>query len=121
MIQPLPPLPKEGNDLVTPFTKAGGRLPDGELHLNAGKVVAIELDLTAKRLKDLETIMRNCTRSVYDAVWWLVRAGSVEGVSTLLGPPRPVGYRGPRMDLGAGVRRADPRGSGRHRTDGRFV
>lgn len=58
-------------------TAADGRVPDGELLLPSGKVVALELDLTAKRSRDVEIVVHNYTRSAYDAVWWFVRPASV--------------------------------------------
>ncbi len=65
-------------------TLTDGRVPDGELSLKDGKVVAIELDLTAKRSRQIDMIMRNYARSVYDGVWWFVRPGSVEETTALV-------------------------------------
>jgi hypothetical protein len=59
-------------------TTADGRVPDGELVLKSGKVVALELDLTAKRSRDVEIIVRNYARSEYDAVWWFVQPRTAE-------------------------------------------
>lgn len=50
-----------------------GRIPDGELVLKSGKVVAVELDLTPKRSPDVAKIIRSYQRAEYSAVWWFVR------------------------------------------------
>ena len=55
----------------------GGRIPDGELILKTGKVVAIELDLTPKRSVDVKSIVRSYKRTDYAAVWWFVRPATV--------------------------------------------
>jgi hypothetical protein len=54
------------------------RIPDGELVLKSGKVVAVELDLTPKRSPDVARIIRSYLRSDYAAVWWFVRPGVVD-------------------------------------------
>ena len=54
-----------------------GRTPDGELTLASGKVVAVELDLTPKRTKDFERILRSYKQERFDLVWWYVVSGSV--------------------------------------------
>jgi len=50
-----------------------GRIPDGILHLANGKTVAVELDLTSKRQRDIERIITGYKQEHYDAVWWFVR------------------------------------------------
>lgn len=55
-----------------------GRVPDGEIVLKSGKVVAIQPDLAAERSTVLERIARTYPRSAYDAIWWLVRPGSAD-------------------------------------------
>jgi DNA-binding HxlR family transcriptional regulator len=55
-----------------------GRIPDGELIMGSGKVVAVELDLTPKRSPDVARIIRSYQRSDYDAVWWFVRPRVVD-------------------------------------------
>ena len=54
-----------------------GRIPDGILHLNGGRTVAIELDLTSKRQRDIERIITGYKQERYDAVWWFARPGLV--------------------------------------------
>ncbi len=54
-----------------------GRTPDGELTLGSGKVVAVELDLTPKRTKDFERILRSYTQERFDLVWWYVLSGAL--------------------------------------------
>jgi len=61
-----------------------GRTPDGELTLKNGKVVAIELDLTPKRSKDFERILRAYRQERFDAVWWYVVPGAVPRVKQLV-------------------------------------
>jgi hypothetical protein len=56
-----------------------GRIPDAVLHMR-GKDVAIELDLTPKRSRDIEAILTAYTQEQYDAVWWYVGPGTVERV-----------------------------------------
>ncbi len=63
---------------------ARGRTPDGELTLRNGKVVAIELDLTPKRSKDFERILRAYRQERFDHVWWYVVPGAVERVGRLV-------------------------------------
>lgn len=54
-----------------------GRMPDGELHFDSGETVAIELDLTPKRSKDYEQIIRSYRQERFDRVWWYVPAGTL--------------------------------------------
>lgn len=61
-----------------------GRTPDGELILRGGKVIAIELDLTPKRSKDFERILRAYRQERYDLVWWYVVPGAVPRVTKLV-------------------------------------
>jgi hypothetical protein len=63
---------------------ARGRTPDGELTLRNGKVIAIELDLTPKRSKDFERILRAYRQEKVDKVWWYVLPGVVPRVSKLV-------------------------------------
>jgi hypothetical protein len=65
-----------------------GRTPDGELTLRNGKVVAIELDLTPKRSKDFERILRAYRQERFDAVWWYVVPGAVPRVKQLVADNR---------------------------------
>jgi len=61
-----------------------GRVPDGELTLRDGRVVAIELDLTAKRSKDFERILRSYRQERFDLIWWYVVPGVVSRVVKLV-------------------------------------
>jgi len=61
-----------------------GRMPDGELLLATGESVAIELDLTPKRSKDYEQIIRSFRQERFDRVWWYVPAGTVERLGRLV-------------------------------------
>ena len=61
-----------------------GRIPDGELLMTSGKVVAVELDLTPKHSPDVARIIRSYLRSDYDGVWWFVRPGIMEKISGLV-------------------------------------
>lgn len=63
---------------------ARGRTPDGALTLKGGKVVAIELDLTPKRSKDFERILRAYRQESFDKVWWYVLPGAVPRVERLV-------------------------------------
>lgn len=54
-----------------------GRLPDGEFTLATGRLVAIELDLTAKRTIDIERAISGYRSERYDLVWWYVLPGAV--------------------------------------------
>ena len=54
-----------------------GRTPDGELILASGKLVAVELDLTPKRTKDFERILRSYKQERFDLVWWYVLPGTL--------------------------------------------
>lgn len=67
---------------------ARGRTPDGELTLPSGKVVAIELDLTPKRSKDFERILRAYRQERFDRVWWYVLPGVVPRVTRLVNDNR---------------------------------
>jgi hypothetical protein len=61
-----------------------GRVPDAELTLASGRVAAIELDLTPKRTKDFERILRAYKQEKFDEVWWYVVPGAVERVTKLV-------------------------------------
>ena len=61
-----------------------GRVPDAELTLSDGRVVAIELDLTPKRSKDFERILRAYMQERFDLVWWYVLPGAVARVRKLV-------------------------------------
>jgi len=50
-----------------------GRIPDGILHLKSKKTVAVELDLTSKRQRDIERVITGYKQERYDAVWWFAR------------------------------------------------
>lgn len=61
-----------------------GRVPDAELTLKDGRVVGVELDLTPKRSKDFERILRAYKQERFDEVWWYVLPGAVERVAKLV-------------------------------------
>jgi hypothetical protein len=61
-----------------------GRIPDGELTLKTGRVVAVELDLTPKRSKDFERILRAYRQENFDEIWWYVVPGAVARVRKLI-------------------------------------
>jgi hypothetical protein len=61
-----------------------GRTPDGELSLVTGKVVAVELDLTPKRTKDFERILRSYKQERFDLVWWYVLPGALPRLSRVV-------------------------------------
>jgi hypothetical protein len=63
---------------------ARGRTPDGQLTLPGGKTIAIELDLTPKRSKDFERILRAYRQERFDKVWWYVLPGVVPRVAKLV-------------------------------------
>ncbi|HEV3312722.1 MAG TPA: replication-relaxation family protein [Chloroflexota bacterium] len=65
-----------------------GRTPDGELTLRDGRVVAIELDLTPKRSKDFERILRAYRQERFDVVWWYVLPGALARVAKLVADNR---------------------------------
>jgi hypothetical protein len=65
-----------------------GRTPDGELTLASGKVVAIELDLTPKRTKDFERILRSYKQERFDLVWWYVLPGTLPRLSRVVADNR---------------------------------
>ena len=67
---------------------ARGRTPDGELTLKNGKVIAIELDLTPKRSKDFERILRAYRQEKFDKIWWYVLPGVVPRVTKLVNENR---------------------------------
>ena len=50
-----------------------GRIPDGILHLGDKKTVAVELDLTSKRQRDIERVITGYKQERYDSVWWFAR------------------------------------------------
>ena len=58
-----------------------GRIPDAVLHLASGhKAIAIELDITPKRRRDIEAILAAYLQEKYDAVWWYVAPKNLERV-----------------------------------------
>jgi hypothetical protein len=62
-----------------------GRIPDGEISLSGGTVVvAVELDLTAKRTKEFERILRAYEHERYDRIWWYVRPAVLHRLATLV-------------------------------------
>jgi hypothetical protein len=65
-------------------TPGRGRTPDGMLTFPDGKVVAIELDLTPKRSKDFERVLRSYGQERFDRVWWYVVPGAVPRVKKLV-------------------------------------
>ena len=54
-----------------------GRIPDGILHLGNKRTVAVELDLTSKRQRDIERVITGYKQERYDAVWWFARPGLI--------------------------------------------
>jgi len=54
-------------------TPGFGRIPDGVLHMPDGRTIAIELDLTSKRQRDIERVITGYAQERYAAVWWFVR------------------------------------------------
>ena len=56
------------------------KTPDCELTLNNGKVIAIEFNLTRKRSKDFERMLRGYRQERFDTVCWYVIAGAVPRV-----------------------------------------
>jgi hypothetical protein len=65
-----------------------GRTPDGELTLESGQTVAIELDLTPKRSVAYEQIIRSYRQERFDKVWWYVPPGSIERLRRLVDDSR---------------------------------
>lgn len=63
---------------------AKGRTPDAEMTLRGGERVAIELDLTPKRTKDYERILRSYKQERYDLVWWYVVPGAADRVAKMV-------------------------------------
>ncbi len=61
-----------------------GRIPDAQLTLKTGRTVAVELDLTAKRSKDFERILKAYRQEKFDEIWWYVVPGAVERVRKLI-------------------------------------
>src|SRR5207244_6570273 len=61
-----------------------GRVPDGILTLPDGKRVAVELDLTPKRARDLEAIFEVYAAADFNAVWWFVPPHRVETLRELV-------------------------------------
>ncbi|MHB8328448.1 MAG: replication-relaxation family protein [Acidimicrobiales bacterium] len=61
-----------------------GRIPDGILHLKDGRTVAVEIDLTAKRQRDVERILLGYKQERYDKVWWFARPGLVPRLSDIM-------------------------------------
>ena len=60
------------------------RIPDGELVLASGHVVAVEVDLTPKRSPKMEEIIRRYMDDSYAAVWWFVRPRTVERMTDVV-------------------------------------
>lgn len=56
-----------------------GRLPDAELRLKSGEKIAIEVDVTPKRTKDVERIIRDYRYGDerYDKIWWYAKSDRV--------------------------------------------
>ena len=65
-----------------------GRTPDGELTLASGQLVAVELDLTPKRTKDFERILRSYKQERFDQVWWYVLPGALPRLSKVVADNR---------------------------------
>jgi hypothetical protein len=61
-----------------------GRVPDGILRLPDGKRVALELDLTPKRARDLEAIFEVYAAADFNAVWWFVPSHRIETLRDLV-------------------------------------
>ena len=56
--------------------------------MKSAKVVAVELDLTPKRNKDFERVLRSYKQERFDLVWWYVVAGAVPRVRKLVSDNR---------------------------------
>jgi hypothetical protein len=69
-----------------------GRTPDGELTLASGKLVAVELDLTPKRSKDFERILRSYKQERFDLVWWYVLPGTLPRLKRVVADNRADDY-----------------------------
>jgi|SRR5579883_21627 len=54
-------------------TAGYGRIPDGVLHLPDGRAIAVELDLTSKRQRNIEHVITGYAQERYAEVWWFVR------------------------------------------------
>jgi Replication-relaxation len=54
-----------------------GRIPDGVLHLADGTTVYIELDLTAKRSRDIERIINAYLSEHVDRIWYYCSSAEV--------------------------------------------
>jgi hypothetical protein len=80
-----------------------GRVPDAELTLKNGRVVGVELDLTPKRSKDFERILRAYKQERFDEVWWYVLPGAVERVTKLVTENRADDFVSVRAWSGAGT------------------
>lgn len=65
-----------------------GRTPDGELVLASGETVAIELDLTPKRSKAYEQIIRAYGQERFDHVWWYITPRSLERLRRIVAEGR---------------------------------
>lgn len=73
--------------------KATGRIPDAvfvfpeekgrKQDRNKAETVAIELDRTARRRMDAETVITAYIAEQYDQVWWYVRPSRVEATTSL--------------------------------------
>ena len=61
-----------------------GRIPDAVLRLTSHKNIAIELDLTPKRRRDIEAILAAYLQENYDAVWWYVAPKTLERVREIV-------------------------------------
>ena len=61
-----------------------GRIPDALLVHRGGRKMAIELDMTPKRIRDVETILRGYTQERYDRVIWYVLPRQKERVMEIV-------------------------------------
>jgi len=66
--------------------KATGRIPDGVIVLKASapKEIAVELDLSPRREKTVEAIVRAYQAERYGGVWWYVRPDRVGRIAEIV-------------------------------------
>jgi hypothetical protein len=60
-----------------------GRIPDAVL-INRGKQIAVELDLTPKRIRDVENILKAYRQERFDKVVWYVLPGQFDRVKDIV-------------------------------------
>lgn len=69
---------------------AQGRMPDGAITLQDGRRIAIELDLTPKRARDVEAIVNAYAYEArnFQAIWWYALPGRVGAISEIVSANR---------------------------------